>query len=113
VNSIADQLAEAATQLPTATIRPTNDADERALARLSELEDRDPGSAPHLVAEQDGEVVASLSLDDGVALGDPFRRTADLIALLRVCAAQVAPTRESERRFARRLAALASTGPAT
>jgi hypothetical protein len=95
--------------LPATTIRPSSHSDQRALERLSELEDSDPGSAPHLVAEQDGEVVASLSLRDDVALGDPFRPTAEVISVLRACATHVSPRRPGGRRLVRRVAALAST----
>ena len=110
MNTIADQLADPAVLAPPATtIRPGEASDADALERLSQLEDKDPGSTPHLVAEQDGEVVASLSLTDDVALGDPFRPTADLVRMLRVSARQAEPTRASELRFARRLAAFVST----
>ena len=112
MNITVDQLEEASTLAPATTIRLGDTTDEKALARLSDLEDAEAGSAPHVVAEQDGEVVASLSLRDDVALGDPFRPTANLIALLRAYATHVAPTRQSERRFARRLAALTSAAVA-
>ena len=41
------------------------------------------------MAEVDGRVLAALPLRDGRALADPFRRTADLVALLELRAAQL------------------------
>jgi hypothetical protein len=47
-----------------------------------------------LLAEVEGEVVAALPLAGGALLGDPFRRTAHFLPLMRVRAAQVqAPSR--------------------
>jgi hypothetical protein len=41
------------------------------------------------VAESDDELIAALSLRTGRAIGDPFHVTSDLVALLRVRAAQL------------------------
>ena len=42
-----------------------------------------------LVAEQAGELVAALPLDGGNALADPFKPTADIVALLQMRARQL------------------------
>jgi hypothetical protein len=47
------------------------------------------------VAEVDGELAAALNPDSGLAIDDPFRPTADTVALLRMHA------RENERRSRR------------
>jgi hypothetical protein len=41
------------------------------------------------VAEVDGELRAAMSLSDGRTIADPFHNTTDLVALLRVHAAQI------------------------
>lgn len=91
------------------TIRPGGPGDTRAIGRLGELEERDPGTGPHLVATEQGAVLAALSLADGTAVADPFRRTGDVVDLLRVRAAQLAgrdPKRPRRLRPARTLAVL-------
>lgn len=78
--------------LPAATgltIRVGNESDRRAIERLGELDEQDPGDGPHLVADEDGEVVAALSLADGTTVADPFRLTAAWVDLLRIRAAQL------------------------
>lgn len=61
---------------PGLTIRLGRDYDREAIDRLGELDERDPGSGPHLVADEDGDIVAALSLTDDVSVADPFRFTA-------------------------------------
>ena len=75
------------------TIRPGYADDERSLLRLAAL-DSAAGvpPAPLLVADIDGELSAALSLSDGSAIADPFRPTADIVALLRAHAAAATPT---------------------
>jgi hypothetical protein len=66
--------------------RPDDDAALRQLAALDSSTVPDP---PMLVAEVDGELHAALSLWDGRAIADPFRRTESLVELLGVRAAQI------------------------
>ena len=82
------------------TVRTAQRADAEALRRLADLEGRAEGAGPHLVAEQDGTVLASLSLVDGTALGDPFRLTVRAIDLLRAHAdiARGSETRRGKNR---------------
>jgi hypothetical protein len=83
------------------TIRMAVPGDAAALRRLAEL-DSAPASkpVPMLLAEVDGELRAALPLEGGRAIADPFRRTAELVAILTERARQLAPPRA--RRTARR-----------
>jgi hypothetical protein len=72
------------------TVRFATAADAAALMDLARLDSARPLSGDRLVAEAVGRPVAALSLDDGRVVADPFRRTADAVALLRVRAAQQA-----------------------
>jgi hypothetical protein len=77
------------------TLRLATPDDTAALKRLAQLESRRLTEAPHLVAERDGVVEAALCLRDGGLLADPFKRTAELCALLR-CHAGPAPLAPAE-----------------
>lgn len=72
------------------TIRRSSARDSEALARLAELDTAPPPSGPYLLAEEGGELRAALSLAGGPSIGDPFRRTVELIALLELRSAQLA-----------------------
>jgi hypothetical protein len=78
----------------TFTIRPAYADDSVALLRLAALDSASavPGG-PLLLAESDGEIRAAMSLADGTVIADPFHRTMDLVALLRVHAAAGRRTR--------------------
>ena len=97
---------------PEITIRPAYADDQLALIRLAAL-DSAAGvpPAPLLLAELDGELRVALSLADGTAIADPFARTADILALLRLRAgAAIHPAarrRGRRRRLAPRLLPLA------
>jgi hypothetical protein len=67
---------------PTVTIRAARGSDGDRLTRLARLDSQRPLAGEILVAEQGGELVAALGADRAIA--DPFRPTADLVALLRV-----------------------------
>ena len=69
---------------PTAlTIRFATDEDERAVVRLAALDSARVPCGLLVLAELHGELLAALSLTDGGAIADPFRRTAHLVAALR------------------------------
>jgi hypothetical protein len=70
-------------------IRRTTSSDGPALAALAALDSAPLPFGPALVAEVGGVPVAVLPLDGGRAFGDPFERTNELVALLRLRAAQV------------------------
>ena len=65
-------------------IRPATDDDRARIGRIASLDSSPPIDGPALIGEIDGIAVAVLSLDDGRVVADPFRRTADLIDLMRV-----------------------------
>src|SRR3954451_23756601 len=76
--------------LAAVVIRPAYPDDASTLERLARLDSRRPLDGPLLVAERGGRVVAALSTRDGTTIAAPFSPTADLVALLRVHAADTA-----------------------
>jgi hypothetical protein len=70
--------------LPAAevTIRIAREADGPAVHRLAQLDSRPVPEGDVLVAEVSGELRAALPLGGGEPIGDPFRPTAALTALL-------------------------------
>jgi hypothetical protein len=79
------------------TIRPAYADDDVAVRRLAILDSAEVPAAPLLLAEVDGELRAAVSLDDGAVIADPFAPSVELIALLRVRAAQRAARRRTLR----------------
>ena len=78
-------------------IRVARHGDGPALAALAALDGTMPPAGPALLAEVDGSPRAVLPLGGGRAFSDPFRHTADVLALLEARARQL----ESERRSGR------------
>src|SRR4051812_34779131 len=69
-------------------------SDDPILERLAAFEGREVPNGRHLIAEVNGEIVASLPLLGGGVLADPFRSTEHLLPLMRLRAAQLyAPPR--------------------
>jgi hypothetical protein len=92
------------------TIRMALPADGAALDRLAQLDSAPaPKPVPMLVAEVGGELRAALPLDGGRAIADPFRPTAELVAILMERARQLAPPRA--RRAGRRWRTLRAPHP--
>jgi len=83
---------------PTIEIRPARPDEGRALHDLAALDSALPLSGDVLVAVVDESPVAALSLDDGRVVADPFRRTADTVALLRMRSERVSPDRVTRAR---------------
>jgi hypothetical protein len=73
-------------------------ADAAAVALLTRLDEAAPLQAPVLVAYGDGRPLAALSAADGRFAADPFARTQDVVALLRLHAAQARGSGASRRR---------------
>jgi hypothetical protein len=71
-------------------IRPAYSDDASTLARLAALDSRRPLAGSVVVAERDGRILAAIALDDGRTIADPFAPTADLVALLKLHAADSA-----------------------
>ena len=73
-------------------IRPAYPDDATALERLAALDSARPLRGAVVVAERDGRLLAARSVERGRTIADPFARTADLVALLSVHAAETART---------------------
>jgi hypothetical protein len=88
---------------PTQTIAPrtAQPSDCPALNQLAILDSAKTPAGQVLLAEVDVELRAAVSLETGQAVADPFRPTADLVALLALAATA---TRRSGSRVRRRLA---------
>ena len=71
------------------TLRQASAADAKRLRHLAELDSAQPPAGSALVAEVDGRVRAALPLDGGAPIADPFHRSAELVELLRLRAAQL------------------------
>lgn len=71
-------------QAPQITIRVARDADLPSIARVEGRDARRLADGPLLIATVDGEVRAAISLADGTVAADPFHRTAELVAMLRI-----------------------------
>jgi hypothetical protein len=84
----ADTMAMPATAPASLFLRHATSADTRAVAYLSELDESERLADPVLMAFDGERPLAALSLADGRAVADPFARTADAVALLRLRARQ-------------------------
>jgi hypothetical protein len=73
----------------TVVIRVATSADHDDLRRLAALDSASPLRGTVLVAQSDGEIRAAYAVEDGRAIGDPFRPTAGLVELLKARAALV------------------------
>ena len=82
------------------TLRLSTPEDALALGRLAQLDSTLYDGSLMLVAEVGGELAAAMPLDGGAPFADPFRRTADLVAMLRLRLGQLAAWNERERRAA-------------
>jgi hypothetical protein len=71
------------------SVRPFAERDIDAIRLLAALDSKQMPTGAVLVAEQAGEVVAALALDGGRVLADPFKPTADIVALLKLRARQL------------------------
>ena len=89
------------------TIRRTDARDALGLGRLAQLDGTVYCGAPALVAEVDGRLVAALPLDGSRAFSDPFERTAQPLAMLRLRRDQLDASQEmSQPRVSRALRAV-------
>ena len=75
---------------PAIAIRRATERDRRSIEHLARLDSASEPRGPVLLAEVDGEPWAALSLDDGHAVADPFRRSGSVVDLLRTRARQTA-----------------------
>jgi hypothetical protein len=72
------------------TVRRASPADADALTDLAEMDSVRVPPGPLLVAEVGDDLRAALSLSDGTAVSDPFHQSAELVALLRDRATELA-----------------------
>jgi hypothetical protein len=75
----------------TITIRRSTRADRAGIVRLGVLDDRPAPDGEMLLGFVDGELHAAVPLAGGEAIADPFRRTVELVRLLRLRAALERP----------------------
>jgi hypothetical protein len=93
-------------------IRGASPDDAAALERLAALDSRRPLRGSVLLAERDGQILAALGTADGRTVADPFAPTADLIALLRLRAADTADRGGRRQELLRRVGANTRRRPA-
>jgi hypothetical protein len=70
------------------TIRRSNGQDQEAIDRLAGLDSKRAPEGRALLAFESGELVAAMPLDGGSPIADPFQRTAEIVDLLMLRAAQ-------------------------
>ena len=80
--------------------------DERAVARLAELDSAVAPAGPLLLAEVSGELLVAVSLRDLTVIANPFQRTADITLVALARARQLRRPVTSPRRGASALHAL-------
>jgi hypothetical protein len=80
---------------PTVVIRAARGSDGVALENLARMDSQRPLDGEVILAEQDGIVVAAIADDRTIA--DPFRPTADLVALLRLHSGRPSQVRHGSR----------------
>ena len=69
------------------TLRVARPDDAPAVRRLAQLDSSRPPSGRVLLAVVGSEPVAALGVETGAVVADPFRATADVVAVLRKAAA--------------------------
>jgi hypothetical protein len=79
-------------------IRPARRDDFVQLWKVASLDSALVPAEPLLVAQAGDEIVAALSLTTGEAIADPFRHSAEAVALLRLRALQVEHAAAAPRR---------------
>src|SRR3954453_6737605 len=99
------QTGSTMTSTPTIALRPAAAAEAAAVRRLAYLDSQRPLRGEVLLALQDAIPVAAVSLADGRVVADPFRKTADLVEILRMRAEALTTSRAPLLPRARRLRA--------
>ncbi|CAN5590890.1 hypothetical protein BH20ACT15_BH20ACT15_09600 [soil metagenome] len=75
------------TMEPAILVRRATLADAQALERLAQRDSASPLNGDVLLAERSGEPVAAIPAGGGVPIADPFQRTAEVVAMLRLASA--------------------------
>ena len=94
------------------TIRPAKSSDLASIREVAQLDSQRPPSGPLLVAEVGGEIVATLVIGTDVVIANPFRPTADAVALLQLRAEQLRSPQTPSRRALDRLRLRSAAGEA-
>jgi len=84
------------------TIRRSTETDLSSIREIAQLDSQRPPGPPFLVAEVDEEMVAAIATEAGVVVANPFRHTAQAVALLRLAAEHLASNRPPARTDLRR-----------
>jgi hypothetical protein len=101
--------SDSAAQVPAIELRLAHVAEAHVLTRLAELDDAPELAGPVLLALIDGQAQAGVSLQDGRIVANPFLRTQEAVALLRVRAGLLTNARIHGHRLSRISAKLAGT----
>jgi hypothetical protein len=78
------------------TIRPARSIDLGSVREVALLDSQRPPRGPLLVAAVGDEIVAALVIGTGAVIANPFRRTTDAVALLRLRAEQLSSAQSEE-----------------
>jgi hypothetical protein len=78
---------------------PAGPVDAGTLNRLAALDETEPLTGDVLLAVADGRAVAAMSVADGRVAADPFARTGEAVALLRLRAQQTRRRSGAARRL--------------
>jgi hypothetical protein len=78
---------------------PAGPVDAGTLTRLAALDETEPLTGDVLLAVADGRAVAAMSVADGRVAADPFARTGEVVALLRLRAQQTSRRSGAARRL--------------
>ncbi len=78
---------------------PAASVDAGTVTRLEALDEVEPLAHPVLLAVADGRAVAALSVADGRVAADPFTRSEEAVAMLRLRAAQEPRSTRRRRGF--------------
>jgi hypothetical protein len=70
-------------------VRVARPEDDAAIRRVAALDSKEIPEGVKLVAEADAEIIAALPIGGGESVADPFRWTADVVALMKMRAAQL------------------------
>jgi hypothetical protein len=79
-------------------IRAAVDADSVSILHVARLDSSRPPVGTILVAEDAGEIVAAIAVEDGATVANPFRVTAPVVAVLRLRAEQLRGSGPRRRR---------------
>ena len=77
-------------------IRAAHESDLAAVARVAGRDTNEPPAWPILLAEVGSDIRAAISLTDGEVVADPFHRTDELVAMLRIRASEAVGSDEGK-----------------